>query len=52
MIKSGQRVECTDKDSAHIDKKGTFIGFISNGLNVKFDDGSKSLFLANSLKKL
>ena len=52
MIKNGVRVECIDKKSSHFGKAGTFIGFLSNGLKVKFDDGTQDLFLASSLKKL
>lgn len=52
MIKAGERVECTDSKNPHFGKKGTFTGFLANGLKIKFDDGTTDLFLASSLKKI
>ncbi|WP_336769795.1 hypothetical protein [Bacillus bombysepticus] len=52
MIKIGERVKCTDKDSQHYGKQGAFIGYLANGLKIQFDDGTEGLFLACSLKKI
>lgn len=52
MIKVKERVECVDEKSSHFGEKGTFIGYIANGLKIKFDDGKEDLFLPSSLRKI
>lgn len=52
MIKVGERVECIEKKSMFFGQKGTFTGWLANGLKVKFDNGREGLFLVCDLKKL
>lgn len=52
MIADNTKVECTDRESPFFGKQGVFIGYLANGMKIKFVDGKEGLFLPSSLKKI
>lgn len=52
MIEVGERVKCIDRNSDLFGEKGTFTGWLANGLKVKFDNGKTGLYLPCDLETI